>query len=93
MHSSIPITVKIKLFGALRNYSLISTINLEIPNGRNLLELKLILIEYFSNTYPSFRDEELIKSSVFANDQRILKDEEIIMSNIELSILPPVCGG
>ena len=37
--------------------------------------------------------EVLVFDSVLANDNIILHDHDVLDNDVELSILPPVCGG
>ena len=86
-------TVSIRLFGALRQYSETKPIVITLPKGASLPQLKIALIHLLKAETPDFHHEALIDLCAFANDQAILPKDTIFQESCNLSLLPPVCGG
>ena len=76
--------MKIKFFGAFRQYGESIDLPVELPSTvadvKDALQSKL-------------DDGALVSDSVLANDNRILRDADIIADESCLSILPPISGG
>ena len=84
--------VKLKLFGIFKNNTNVEYIDFILSKETSLLEFKKIICDKYldANEYEKF---EASHDSVFANDAQILNENFIIKSDVEIAILPPVCGG
>ncbi|MCB1550704.1 MAG: MoaD/ThiS family protein [Alphaproteobacteria bacterium] len=80
------IKISIKCFGMFRQFG--NVIDIEIPAGSFADEIKSALIINIGDKH-----RNLVESSVLANDVGILPKECVIQDSMNLSILPPVCGG
>ena len=80
------IDIKVKLFGAFRKNG--HELKLRLPAGSTIGNVKQQISLRLADT-----DAPLVFESVLANDEAILPDGYILEDNINLSILPPVCGG
>ena len=79
--------IKIRLFGEFRKYG--DEIDIEIPDGAIVKDLKSLLVEAIGD-----ESQKLISSSRFATDKIMLDDDSEITDNLsELAIIPPVSGG
>ncbi len=78
------ITISMKFFGGFRKCG--ESIDFTVPTGATVEIVKEKLKEKLGGY-------SLISDSVLANDSKILRDSDILDSDVELSILPPVCGG
>lgn len=87
------ITLNIQLFGALKKYSSNGVLKIEVFGGSNIEDVKNKIINTLKCDFPDFSDIELINKSVLANECRILNSDEIFETNMQLVIMPPVCGG
>jgi molybdopterin converting factor small subunit len=89
--------INIRLFGAFRDCSQESVFPIAVKGHETARDLKILLGQQLVQKLAvgsklSFDIEALVAKSVLATDDRILEEGEIV-SNGELSILPPVCGG
>lgn len=87
------VTLSIRLFGALRQYSESKPIVITLPQGASLPQLKTALIQALKMDTPDFHHEALIDVCAFASDQAILPKDVLFQKSCSLSLLPPVCGG
>jgi len=87
------ITITIKLFGALRQFSEDHAVIISVPVNSHLNTLKKALVNSLLGSPTSTSNTALFESSVFANDSEILTLETILSKNQTLTLLPPVCGG
>lgn len=84
--------VKLKLFGVFKRNLNDETIYFNLSKEMNLKEFRKIISDEFlnKNEYEKF---EAAHDSVFASELNILDDNFIIKGDVEIAILPPVCGG
>jgi len=80
------IDIHIKLFGAFRKDG--SELKLRVPKGSTVENVKQQMSQKLTNT-----DAALVFDSVLADEGSILPDGYVLENNVDLSILPPVCGG
>jgi len=80
------ITVDVRFFGAFRKYGEETCVIL--PAGYTVGELKKQLRTDFSEP-----ESGLLADSVMAGGNRFLSDDEVLTEDVELALLPPVCGG
>jgi len=85
------INVNLILYGAFRQLG-VGKITLKLPSESTVADLRKSLEDYLKNSEQKISNT-LVKASVFATNENILRDSDKIFSNIDLSILPPVCGG
>jgi molybdopterin converting factor small subunit len=84
------ITIKIKLFGFLQNCSNEEEIEITTSCGSRVYQVKELLLKKLSGDE---RLAQLPQNCVLANDEEILFDDFELRENINLVVLPPVCGG
>lgn len=84
------IQVKIRLFGAFRNFIEQPEVELAVPSGTSLADLKPALARHLQG---GDRIQALLAESAFADEKRVLLDSETLAANVRLAVLPPVCGG
>lgn len=87
------IEVKIRLFGALRDYGDDREIKLKVPASSSVCQLRASLLSHIQCFHPQFAEPHLVMDSAFAIESEILQDSFQIESDCRLAILPPVCGG
>jgi molybdopterin converting factor small subunit len=89
--------MELKLFGAFRKYAdangARASIELLIPEGCDVAELRARLCAHFVMTHPDFRDSQLLDECAFATESRVLLANEMVPSGQTIALLPPVCGG
>jgi hypothetical protein len=78
------ITIRIKLFGALRERNEKGEISVQLPSGASLQELRLAAAPQLG---------ELIFESALADETCVLSEQTRLESPLLLAALPPVCGG
>ncbi|TNE32306.1 MAG: hypothetical protein EP349_02015 [Alphaproteobacteria bacterium] len=80
------IDIHIRLFGAFRKNG--QSLTLCLPAGSTIASVKQQISLQFTET-----EAALVFDSVLADEESILPDGFVLENNINLSILPPVCGG
>lgn len=80
------ITIQINFFGSFRKFG--ESVDFTVPEGSSVFVIKEALVQILNG-----QEKLLIEASVLANDNAILQDGEVFDKNVQLSILPPVCGG
>lgn len=80
------IKIKIIFFGGFRKLG--KNIDIIVPKGSSVNTVKEALVLALNG-----KEEHLIGASVLANDNAILQDDTVFNEDVQLSILPPVCGG
>lgn len=80
------ITISMRLYGAFRQYR--DNVTFTIPSGSHVAEIKRALGEALGP-----QAQTLIADSVIANDVTILPSGFVADRDLNLSALPPVCGG
>tara|TARA_A200000113_G_C8676815_1_gene294207 strand:- start:317 stop:568 length:252 start_codon:yes stop_codon:yes gene_type:complete len=80
------ISIEIQFFGAFRPLG--ESMNMEIEKGLSLSAFKECFINQVGSDYAL-----LIKESAIANNEEVLDETYLLESDMQLSILPPVCGG
>ncbi len=84
--------IKLRLFGIFKNNINSEVIDFVLKSEISLFEFKKIISNKYldANEIDKF---EASQDSVFANNFEILDESFIINNDIEIAILPPVCGG
>ena len=84
--------IDLKLFAAFQDLEPAGRIDLELPDGALVADLRLAIDNYGRQHWPKYRPG-LLKSSAFASETTILRDREAIPSDGRMAVLPPVNGG
>lgn len=87
------IQIKIRLFGAFRNYGNGESIELEVPRNSSVEDVKDFFSKKLHSLHPDFHNTGLILDSVLASEDEVLDARSRLVSSCSLAILPPVCGG
>ncbi len=80
--------ITVQLFGAFRDLSEKPELNLELPSGSRVSDVRAALAEKLGPAAAS-----LLASSALADERSILRPEEPVAPRARLAVLPPVCGG
>lgn len=89
-------SIRIKLFGSLREFADASNGEIVVAGADSITKLRENLTLYFAD--PRFgavgaRAIEILKDSAFADERTILTGEATVDGRNWLAVLPPVCGG
>ncbi len=76
------ITIQVEFYGAFRKFG--TSQSVKISSGCTAMQVK----ELLSKTLGA-----LVNDSVLANDKEVLPNSYVFEEDVNLSILPPVCGG
>lgn len=82
--------IHLAVFGAFRAYAESGTIELLLPEGAAVTELRAALVEALSG-HPTAA--ALVECSVFADSDDILAEADKLDGRTGLAVLPPVSGG
>lgn len=85
-------TIRITLFGALREADPAGELEIPRPDKGTVGELRQHLVEYLGRHAPDI-SPGLIERSAFATDETVLRDSDAVPPVDALAILPPVSGG
>jgi molybdopterin converting factor small subunit len=88
-----PVHLRIRLFGAFRQYADGETLAMAVPSGTTVHALRTLLRQHLQATHPTFQEGRLVELSAFANDTALLGDDDIVTDQSTLAVLPPVSGG
>ncbi|MDN5863677.1 MAG: MoaD/ThiS family protein [Gammaproteobacteria bacterium] len=83
---------RILLHGALREADPAGRIELDVPAGCSIGELRERLVAHVREHAPGV-GEDLLRRSAFGTRETILHDHEPVPEDGELAVLPPVGGG
>jgi len=81
------ITVKIFLFSTIRARIGKKQLELKLPAGSSVIDLKLVLIDLYPDAAPTVRNMLSSVNQVFSGDETILPDRA------EIAFFPHVSGG
>lgn len=84
--------VRIALYGALREADARGHVELEVPTGSSIAELRERLAAYLSEHAPAI-PAGLVRRSAVATAEEILHNHRTVPEGVELAVLPPVSGG
>lgn len=87
------IHLKVRLFGAFRNYGNGEFIEFDVPKNSCIEQVKELLTKKLQALNPEFMNTGLIADSVLASEDSVLDSNRQLTSSCSLAILPPVCGG
>lgn len=85
--------IKIKMFGAFKNYISSGKIEVQINEYDTVSTLKDKIILKIKEDANHFQNELLVFESALSNEEEILDLDSNIYNQTELALLPPVCGG
>lgn len=86
------ITIRIQLFGALRQFSTDSTLSFQLPLTARIADVRVAIIAHARQHWPEAA-LRLLEVSALASHEAVLRDDQRILDNRELALLPPVSGG
>jgi len=86
------VKVELKMFGAFRAFEPAPHIELELPDGACVADLRHALREYGARQWPGFK-AGLLDATAFASETRVLRDAEALPADGRMAVLPPVSGG
>lgn len=84
--------IRIALYGALREADPRGHVELEVPVGSTVAELRELLAAHLREHAPAI-SAGLVQRSAFASAEEILHDHRSVPEGMELAVLPPVSGG
>ncbi|WP_426663586.1 MoaD/ThiS family protein [Rhodanobacter aciditrophus] len=84
--------IRIALYGALREADASGHVELEVPPGSSIAELRERLAAYLAGHAPAI-PAGLVRRSAFASAEEILHNHRTVPAGVELVVLPPVSGG
>lgn len=80
------VTLTVNLFGAFRGQDNGKSVMLTLPYGASLSEARSVLKTKLDN-------HPLVDDSALADQTQVLPEDTVFEHDMELAILPPVCGG
>lgn len=83
---------RIALFGALREADASGAVELEVPAGSTVAELRELLVAHLATHAPAV-SPGLVRQCAFASDVEILHNHRVVPEGVALAVLPPVSGG
>jgi molybdopterin converting factor subunit 1 len=81
------VKVQVKLFAAARQFAGAETVQLELPEGAAVADLRGALVERF----PEAR--AVLQHAMFAMDMEFVSDQDQLKPEAEFACIPPVSGG
>ncbi|MCB0403924.1 MAG: MoaD/ThiS family protein [Bdellovibrionales bacterium] len=84
--------VCLQLFGVMRSFGLGASMVLEVPDGTSLAQLRGYVTEQVRREGVLIEENALLECAI-ANDEAVLPEEFVVRHDLNLAILPPVCGG
>ncbi|MBI3555572.1 MAG: MoaD/ThiS family protein [Deltaproteobacteria bacterium] len=78
--------IKVRLFGAFRNYGNGSLLEVELDPGATVAALREALRVHV-------KEPRLLSDSAFADETAVLIDAQVLRDGTTVAVLPPVCGG
>ena len=84
--------VRIALYGALREADPRGYLELDVPRGGTIADLRERLAAHLREHAPAV-NAGLVRISAFANAEEILHGHREVPEGEELAVLPPVSGG
>ena len=87
--------VKIELFGASREFSKNSLIELNVSHDTKIKHIREEIIKYLDQNFNGNENyKKIVKSSAFCSeDNNIISDNYKITENEKIGIIPPIGGG
>ena len=87
--------IKIKLYGASRDFSNQSFLNFEVDKNSTIKDIRNRLIDYLDEKFSGNENyKKIVNSSAFCSaHDNIVSDNYKITSNEKIAIIPPIGGG
>jgi len=79
--------IKVLLFATLRDYVGAKTLDMEIPAGTTVTELKALMVKVYPKLAP------VQDSMMAAINREYAPDEQVLPIDAEIAFFPPVSGG
>ncbi|MBT2117019.1 MoaD/ThiS family protein [Dyella sp. LX-66] len=83
---------RIALYGALREADPRGWLELDVPSGSTIADLRELLAAHLRERAPQV-NAGLVRISAFASAEEILHNHREVPDGVELAVLPPVSGG
>ena len=87
--------VKIELFGAARDFSDQSILELTLNNDSTIKDTRIEIIKYLEENFDGNKDFiKIVNTSAFSSENNnIVSDNYKITNNEKIAIIPPIGGG
>ena len=87
--------IKIELYGASKDLSSETVIELELKNNSHIKDLRNELIKFIDKKHKGNKNfHQIVKSSAFCSENdEIIHDDYLISKDQKISIIPPIAGG
>ena len=86
--------VIIELFGASRDFSDKSSIELDIKNNSTIKDVREKILDYLNLNFKGNENFiKIVNSSAFCSNDNIISDNYKITNNEKIAIIPPIGGG
>jgi molybdopterin converting factor subunit 1 len=81
------VKIEVKLFAAAKQFAGADTVQVELPEGAAVADLRGALAERFPEARP------VLQHAMFAMDMEFVSDKDRISPQGEIACIPPVSGG
>lgn len=81
--------IKVLFFATLRDRAGLRSVELDIPPGLTIEQLKTLLVE----RYPALGAQDLLQHCLASINHEYRFDETVIPESAEIALFPPVSGG
>ena len=87
--------IKIKLYGASKDFSHENIIELDLKSNSHIKDLRNELIKFIDKRHNGNKNfHQIVKSSAFCSeDNNIVHDDYLISKEQKIAIIPPIAGG
>ena len=87
--------IKLKLFGASRDFSEKNYLELQVQDKASINKLRDIIIQYLNKNFKGNKNFiKIVKSSAFCSENnQIISDNYKITKDQKIAIIPPIGGG
>ena len=87
--------ITVELYGASRDFSSESFIEINLINNSKIKDLRKELIKFIDNHHAGNENfHELVKAAAFCSDKNeIIHDDYVISKEQKIAIIPPIGGG
>jgi|TARA_B110000037_G_C16750065_1_gene354800 molybdopterin converting factor small subunit len=86
--------VIIELFGASRDFSDQSFLELDVENNSTIKDIKNQILDYLDKNFKGNENFiKIVNSSAFCSNDNIISDNYKITKNQKIAIIPPIGGG
>jgi molybdopterin converting factor small subunit len=87
--------IKVELYGASKDFSPKSTIDLDLKSNSRIKDLRKELIKFINIKHNGNKNFcQIVTSSAFCSeDNNIVHDDHLISKEQKIAIIPPIAGG